>query len=67
MSDNYNNENLNRSEIENYRRQKAAQFKLNISDDTSRQEPVSDFTDEITSFSDETTKAQIERDSKKAL
>lgn len=69
--------------VELYRRKKAEEFKLNISSDTaadentrvferaSKSQPTTDSqvdsSNEITSFSNETTRAQIERDSKKAL
>lgn len=70
-------------EVERYRRERVNNFKLNIDDDfsfeddmnldidtSSRKEYISadsDFTDEISSFSDEDTKAQIERESRKEL
>lgn len=66
MIENNGNEINRRADVENYRKQRAEQFRLNISGDT-LQKPASDFSDEITSFSDENTKAQIERDSRKAL
>ncbi len=69
--------------VELYRRRKAEEFKLNISSDTaadentrvferaSKSQPATenqtDSSNEITSFSNETTRAQIERDSKKAI
>ena len=60
---------MSQEEVERYRRQRVEQFRLRIEDEAEKPkaEPVSDFTDEITSFSDETTKAQIERASKKEL
>ena len=70
-------------QVELYRRRKAEEFKLNISGDVKAEEhtqvfekspkaqkaPVvnEDSSNEITSFSNESTRAQIERDSKKAL
>lgn len=69
--------------VELYRKKKAEEFKLNISSDAkaedntqiferaSKAKPVSqkssDSSNEITSFSNESTRAQIERDSKKAI
>lgn len=70
-------------EVELYRRKKAEGFKLNIGEDVPAtentqvferaskagdKEPVrADNSNEITSFSNESTRAQIERDSKKAI
>lgn len=67
MSDNFNRDNLNKEEVERYRKQRVEQFRLNIGEEKTKVEPDSDFSDEITSFSNENTKAQIERDSKKEL
>ncbi|MBR3971771.1 MAG: endolytic transglycosylase MltG [Ruminococcus sp.] len=71
MNDNMDKRNdANRDEVNRYRQQRVEQFKLNISDNTGelpKAQVNSDFSDEITSFSDETTKAQIERASKKEL
>lgn len=70
-------------QVELYRRKKAEEFKLNINSDAKAEEHTQVFTrtpkedsvpkskgddsNEITSFSNESTRAQIERDSKKAL
>lgn len=67
MSDNINRDNQNVEQVERYRKQRVEQFRLNIIDEKPRVEPDSDFSDEITSFSDENTKAQIERESKKEI
>ena len=69
--------------VELYRKRKAEEFKLNISSDAKAEENTQVFersskgkretekkqdkSNEITSFSNESTRAQIERDSKKAL
>ena len=70
---------MHNEEIQLYRRKKAEEFKLNIgensSDDgtktfnsvSSQPSAKADDSNEITSFSNESTRAQIERDSKKAL
>lgn len=71
-----NFESQDEQNVENYRRQRVNEFKLNIKKDeeissngapSQSKEKKPDFTDEITSFSDENTKAQIERASKKEL
>lgn len=69
MSENLDNrDNLNQEEIRLYRQRRVDQFKMQIQEDEpASQEASSDFSDEITSFSDETTRAQIERDSKREL
>ncbi|MBQ2943452.1 MAG: endolytic transglycosylase MltG [Ruminococcus sp.] len=69
MSENMDNrDNLNQEEIRLYRQRRVDQFKMQIQEDEpASQEASSDFSDEITSFSDETTRAQIERDSKREL
>lgn len=71
MNDNMDKRNdANRDEVNRYRQQRVEQFRLNISDNTGelpKAQADSDFSDEITSFSDENTKAQIERASKKEL
>lgn len=68
-------------QVELYRRKKAEEFKLNINSDAKAEENTQVFTrtprgesaqkgggsNEITSFSNESTRAQIERDSKKAI
>lgn len=70
-------------QVELYRRRKAEEFKLNINSDAKAEESTQVFTrtpkgesapkakadssNEITSFSNESTRAQIERDSKKAI
>ncbi len=70
MSENMDRrDSMNQEEVELYRRRRVEQFTLNINEDDMRPktEPDSDFSDEITSFSDESTKAQIEKASKKEL
>lgn len=83
MNPNNKIENENNQQVELYRRQKAEGFRLNINsgegaeDDTkvfskaSENQAVkstaSEDSNEITSFSNESTRAQIERDSRKAL
>ena len=70
MSENMNNrENMSQEEVERYRRQRVEQFRMRINDEQEqpKKEPQSDYSDEISSFSDETTRAQIEKDSKKEL
>lgn len=70
MSENMNNrENMSQEEVERYRRQRVEQFRMRINDEQEqpKSEPDSDFSNEISSFSDETTRAQIEKDSKKEL
>ncbi len=70
MNDNIKNS--KNDEVERYRRERVQQFRMNIRDDSNEKDKTSlkkksDYSDEITSFSDETTKAQIERASKKEL
>ncbi|MBQ4105619.1 MAG: endolytic transglycosylase MltG [Clostridia bacterium] len=71
MSDNMNmdnRDNMQNEEVQRYRQERVNQFRLNIQEEEGAKPTVdSDFSDEITSFSDETTKAQIERASKKEL
>ncbi len=69
MSENMDNrDNQNQEEIRLYRQRRVDQFRMQIQDDEpASKETASDFSDEITSFSDETTRAQIERDSKREL
>lgn len=70
MSENMDNrDNQNQEEIRLYRQRRVDQFRMQIQDDdpAPKAQADSDFSDEITSFSDETTRAQIERDSKREL
>lgn len=70
MSENMDNrDNQNQEEIRLYRQRRVDQFRMQIQDDdpVTSAESDSDFSDEITSFSDESTRAQIERDSKREL
>lgn len=70
MSENMDNrDNQNQEEIRLYRQRRVDQFRMQIQDDepAPKAREESDFSDEITSFSDETTRAQIERDSKREL
>lgn len=73
MNDNKDNgRDPKNDQVEQYRRERVQQFKMNIQDDSTdvskpQSQSGSDFSDEITSFSDENTKAQIEKASKKEL
>lgn len=82
MSDMNSKNNFEEEQVELYRRKKAEEFKLNISADAKADDNTQvferaskpkvstaqdDSSNEITSFSNENTRAQIERDSKKAL
>ncbi|MBQ8001385.1 MAG: endolytic transglycosylase MltG [Ruminococcus sp.] len=70
MSENTDNrDNQNQEDIRLYRQRRVDQFRMHIEEDDSLPEAQadSDFSDEITSFSDESTRAQIERDSKREL
>ncbi len=70
MSENMDNrDNQNQEEIRLYRQRRVDQFRMQIQEDepVSKPQTESDFSDEITSFSDESTRAQIERDSKREL
>ncbi len=79
--DNFENNDFVQEEVnvQRYRQRRVDGFKLNITEDSENDRDISsdssldsknnkdEFSDEITSFSDETTRAQIEKDSKKAL
>ncbi|MGN0452891.1 MAG: endolytic transglycosylase MltG [Ruminococcus sp.] len=72
MSDNLNNQREDmhsEEEVQLYRQRRVDEFKLRIDDSTvgTEEKDKVDFTGEISSFSDETTRAQIERESKKTL
>lgn len=70
MSDNMDNrDNQNQEEIRLYRQRRVDQFRMQIQDEETPAKTASgsDFSDEITSFSDESTRAQIERDSRREL
>lgn len=70
MSDNMENrDNQNQEEIRLYRQRRVDQFRMQIQDEETpaKTGSGSDFSDEITSFSDESTRAQIERDSRREL
>ncbi len=70
MSDNMENrDNQNQEEIRLYRQRRVDQFRMQIQDEETPAKTASDsdFSDEITSFSDESTRAQIERDSRREL
>lgn len=71
MSENKDNrDNQNQEEIRIYRQRRVDQFRMRIEEDepaVSESSSGSDYSDEISSFSDETTRAQIERDSKREL
>lgn len=70
MSDNTDNrDNQNQEEIRLYRQRRVDQFRMHIEEDDSvpATQADSDFSDEISSFSDESTRAQIERASKREL
>ncbi len=66
---------IEQQNVEKYRQQRVNEFRLNIDSKdeissnsaSAEDEAKQDFSDEITSFSDENTKAQIERASKKEL
>lgn len=79
--DNYENQDnmQQQANVQRYRQRRVDEFKLNINSGDGAKENISSkksetpssskkaFSDEITSFSDENTRAQIERDSKKEL
>lgn len=79
--DNMNKDNYDvvqdEANVQRYRQRRVDGFKLNISDssdfteeissDSANAAPSEDTSNDITSFSDETTRARIERDSKKEL
>lgn len=83
MSDMNSKNNFEEEQVELYRKRKAEEFRLNISSDAKAEDNTQvfekgskpsaptaspgDSSNEITSFSNEDTRAQIERDSKKAL
>ncbi len=65
---NHDNDDIRSEEVQRYRQERVNQFRLNInSNEDTKADAESDFSDEITSFSTESTKAQIERASKKEL
>lgn len=82
MSDNNFKDNYDSEQIQLYRRKRAEEFKLNISSSSADDDvkvygkdsqgnlasgDVKSDSNEITSFSNETTRAQIEKESKKAI